>query len=214
MAEDELDDIVEYRTMLTDYERNCFRSLRRLAMLVLMCFLINVGLIFYKNLEGLSGNDTLLQIASCGPMLPQFILSQRIARTGEGLKPVTLGWFQLCLMFFMLVELVRLYSMNNNPHCGLSPAAFTDRSKMPVEVDCNSYVVGPANVTMTLYLVVTLFQLAAINKLILEFRMRCRKRQIERRGINTDALLEGFQMQVRVVCVCVWGANECSRWRR
>lgn len=188
MDEDELFPVVESRDCLTPYETACFKALRRLGFLIFICFLMMLTINLYIGAkDNLSSVEEFQNVAVSLPMLPQFILSMRIARKDEGLLPKTLNWFRLTLMFFLLIELSKLFSVQNNLSivCNLKEDAIKDGHN-PSETECSEAVAMLSMITLFLYVVTTLFQFGTVSKLSTQFM----RRNIAKRFLANHNLLE------------------------
>ncbi|GMH84275.1 hypothetical protein TrST_g703 [Triparma strigata] len=159
---------------LTDFERACLRGLQRTSLVVFAMFLVNVGVSVYVYEMGDVDEEYFLAgLITFVPMLPQFVLSNRIAATTMGRKPVTLSWFRLTLIFFMLLNLIRLF-MNNSIttlKCDLVKESFEDGTK-PSTAACSLVVQLLGQFSIIIYVVFTLFQVSIVVKLENSYRRR------------------------------------------
>ncbi|GMH92859.1 hypothetical protein TL16_g12473 [Triparma laevis f. inornata] len=166
------------KSELTDFEKACLRGLQRTSFMIAAMFLVNVGMATYVYEMGDETlNNFLVGLVTFVTMLPQFVLSNRIALTEMGRKPVTLGWFRLTLIFFMLMNLIRLYVNNATLtlQCGLVESAFEPDNSKPSSTACSTSILAISQAAILIYVIFTLFQLSIIMKLENTYKRRALK---------------------------------------
>eukprot|EP00520_Triparma_pacifica_P013156 CAMPEP_0118635610 /NCGR_PEP_ID=MMETSP0785-20121206/2166_1 /TAXON_ID=91992 /ORGANISM="Bolidomonas pacifica, Strain CCMP 1866" /LENGTH=197 /DNA_ID=CAMNT_0006526651 /DNA_START=85 /DNA_END=674 /DNA_ORIENTATION=- len=162
---------------LTNYEISLQKALARFALLVLMCFLMNAGLLIYEYETGGDNqgkSDFALSFITLIPMIPQFVLSMRFRFTSVGRTLHDLAWFRVALVFFLLMNLTRLFTRVSLDGwlCKLSDEAFESLSDKPNTTRCSSLFQGLSTVVLLMYVMFTLLQIVCVQKIELALRRR------------------------------------------
>ena len=160
---------------LTSYEVSLQRALIRFASLVLLCFFVNVGLLVYEYESGDENkSDFAISMVTLLPMVPQFALSMRFRFTSVGRTLHDLSWFRVALIFFLLMNISRLYNKIALDAwvCKLTEVAFKDVTEMPSSIRCSSVYQGISTLVVVAYVIFTLLQVVCVQKIELTLRRR------------------------------------------
>jgi hypothetical protein len=128
-----------------------------------------------------SGNpntsETVTDFLTYMPLLAQWRLSIAVAKTEKGLIVLWLQLLKALMLFFMLMNVVRLFSSSatNSLSCQLADVAFEAGTDQPSDLRCAAGIRIGRTFSIVIYSLLTLMQGSCLNRLETSFMERLRK---------------------------------------